>query len=83
MILCILKGILPFKMHKIIFLPEKLIKFKVSPVNLIRVCLPETQVFLAHLSHWLMVSYCDHWMSVMPCQPLLQRTSPPKLLAVF
>ena len=20
--------------------------------------------FLAHLSHWLRVSYCDHWMSV-------------------
>ena len=39
---------------------------------------------LAHLSHWLMVSYCDHWMSVFRCvvhrQQLLQRTSP-KLLA--
>ena len=23
--------------------------------------------FLAHLSHWLMVSYCDHWMSVVHC----------------
>ena len=39
--LCILKGISPFKMHKIIFFsrkPEK--KFKVSPVNLGRVGLP-------------------------------------------
>ena len=45
--------------------------------------------FLAHLSHWLRVSYCDHWMSVV-CRPsyvvrrqqLLQTTSP-KLLAGF
>ena len=33
-ILCILKGELPFKMHKIIFFPENLKKFWVSPVNL-------------------------------------------------
>ena len=26
--------------------------------------LPKTFVFLAHLSLWLMVSYCDRWMSV-------------------
>ena len=46
--------------------------------------------FLAHLSHWLMVSYCDHWMSVVRHllsvvrrQQLLQRTSPPKLQAGF
>ena len=46
--------------------------------------------FLAHLSHWLMVSYCDRWMSVVrhhSCvvcrQQLLQRTSPPKQLAGF
>ena len=39
---------------------------------------------LAHLSHWLRVSYCDHWMSVvrhLKCvvlhQQLLQTTSPP------
>ena len=45
---------------------------------------------LAHLSHWLMVSYCDHCMSVV-CRgscvirrhQLLQRTSPPKVLAGF
>ena len=39
-------------------------------------------VFLAHLSHWLMVSYCDRWMSVISgvSSQLLQRTSP-KLLA--
>ena len=46
--------------------------------------------FLAHLSHWLMMSYCDHWMSVMCCassvvrrQQLLQRTTFLKLLAGF
>ena len=39
-ILCILKGILPFKMHKIIFFPENQKKFKVSPVYLGRVGLP-------------------------------------------
>ena len=46
---------------------------------------------LAHLSQWLMVGYCDHWMSVVvrrqSCfvcrQQLLQRTSPPKQLAGF
>ena len=49
-----------------------------------------TLFFLAHLSHWLRVSYCDHWMSVVcrvSCvvrrQQLLQTTSPPKLLAGF
>ena len=47
-------------------------------------------VLLAHLSHWLIVSYCDRWMSILYClscvvrrQQLLQRTSPPKLLAGF
>ena len=30
-----------------------------------------------------MVSYCDRWMSVKHCQQLLQKTSPPKLLAGF
>ena len=46
-------------------------------------------LFLAHLSHWLRVSYCDHWMSVVrpvscvvPRQQLLQMTSP-KLMAGF
>ena len=40
-ILCILKGISPLKMHKIIYIcPENLKKFKVSPVNLGRVGLP-------------------------------------------
>ena len=38
--------------------------------------------FLAHLSHWLMVSYCDRWMSGVYHQQLLQMTSP-KLLAGF
>ena len=45
-------------------------------------------IFLAHLSYLLMVSYCVLWMSVVHCplcvvcrQQLLQRTSPPKLLA--
>ena len=49
-----------------------------------------TGLFLAHLSHWLMVSYCDRWMPVVRCEAcfvrhkqLLQRTSPPKLLAGF
>ena len=37
--------------------------------------------FLAH--HWLMVSYCDRWMSVVRRQQLLQTTSTPKLLAGF
>ena len=36
-ILCILKGILPFKMHKIKYFLENLKKLKVSPVNLGRV----------------------------------------------
>ena len=40
MILCFLKGILPFKMHKIIFFSENLTFFKVSPVSLDRVELP-------------------------------------------
>ena len=47
-------------------------------------------ILLAHLSHWLMVSYCDRWMSVIRCavcvvlrQQLLQMTSPSKLLAGF
>ena len=40
LILCILKGISPFKMHKIIFLPENLEKFYLG-----RVGLPLTQVF--------------------------------------
>ena len=47
-------------------------------------------LFLANLNHWLRVSYCDHWMSVVrriSCvvrrQQLLQTTSPPKLLAGF
>ena len=39
-ILCILKGISPFKMHKIIYFPENLKKFLVSSVNLGRVELP-------------------------------------------
>ena len=40
--------------------------------------------FLAHLSHWLMVSYCNHWMCVVVRrQQLLQMISPPKLLADF
>ena len=40
-------------------------------------------VFLAHQSHWLMVSYCYRWMSVVRRQQLLQTTSPPKLQAGF
>ena len=39
--------------------------------------------FVGSLSLWLMVSYCDHWMSVVRRQHLLQTTSPPKLLAGF
>ena len=39
-ILCILKGISPSKMHKIIFSPENLKKILGSPVNLGRVELP-------------------------------------------
>ena len=39
-ILCILKGISPFKMHKMIFFPENLKKVKFSPINLGRVGLP-------------------------------------------
>ena len=39
--------------------------------------------FLAHLRHWLIVRYCDYWLSVVRRQQLLQRTSPPKLLAGF
>ena len=39
-ILCILKGISPFKMHKVIFFSENLKKIKVSPVNLGRVGFP-------------------------------------------
>ena len=38
-ILCILKLILPFKMHTVIFFPENLKKFYVSSVNLGRVWL--------------------------------------------
>ena len=41
------------------------------------------EFFLAHLSHWLMVSYCDRCMYVVRRQQLLQTTSPPKLLAGF
>ena len=42
LILCILKGISPFKMHKIIFFPENLkkIQFPSKFVNLGRVELP-------------------------------------------
>ena len=39
------------------------------------------QCLLADLSHWLMVSHCDSWMSVVRCQQLLQGPSSPKLLA--
>ena len=39
--------------------------------------------FLAQLSHWLKVSYCDRWMSVVRRLQLLQMTSPPKLLSGF
>ena len=39
-ILCILKGILPFKMHEFIYFTENLIFFQVSPVDLGRVGLP-------------------------------------------
>ena len=39
-VLCILKGISPFKMHEIIFFPENRKKFCVSPVTLGRVRLP-------------------------------------------
>ena len=39
-ILCILKGISPFKMHRITFFPENLKKIWVSLVNLGRVGLP-------------------------------------------
>ena len=45
--------------------------------------LAHSPYFLAHLSHWLMVSYCDCCMSVVRRQQLLQRTSPPKRLAGF
>ena len=37
---------------------------------------------LAHLSHWLIVFYCDRWMPLVCRQQLLQRTSP-KPLAGF
>ena len=37
-------------------------------------------LFLAHLSHWLVVSYCDRVSCAVRRQQLLQRTSPPKLL---
>ena len=43
----------------------------------------EDYLFLAHLTHWLMVSYCECWMSVVHRQQMLRRTSPPKLLAGF
>ena len=39
--------------------------------------------FLAHLSHWLMVSYSDRWVSVIHRQQLLKMASPPKLRAGF
>ena len=63
-----------------------------DPEERIFLSVPHTNngLFLAHLSHWLMVSYCDCWMSlvrraacVVRHQQLLQTTSPPKLLAVF
>ena len=45
MILCILKGKMPFKMHKIIFFSRKPGKNSVSPVNLGRVIYPNTGIF--------------------------------------
>ena len=43
---------------------------------------------LFHLNHWLMVSYCDHWMSVVRCQSCvadncLKGQLSPNLLAGF
>ena len=45
-------------------------------------------LFLAHLSHWLMVSHCDSWMFVVgrawrASSTIAHSTSPPKLLAEF
>ena len=35
-----------------------------STRNLCIWTLIDVSILLAHLSHWLMVTYCDHWMSV-------------------
>ena len=52
--------------------------------------LKSKRTFLAHLSQWLNMSYCNHWMSVVSClscmvssQQLFQRTAPPKLPAGY
>ena len=68
-------------------LPEKMLLNKFAN-HFVKV---GNHMFLAHLGHWLMVSYCDRWMSIVrratcvnvPRQQLLQRTSPPKLLPGF
>ena len=45
-VLCILKGISPFKMHKIIFFSENLKKFYVSPEIKVGPGYAKTQVFI-------------------------------------
>ena len=69
--------------YVIVVFPDHTHLFTILGKNALRVC-------FAHLSHWLMLSYCGHWMpvfrrqsSVVRRQQLLQKTSPPKLLAGF
>ena len=81
--LCNLWAIcIPNRFHSFIF------KLCIMIVYTLKICTndadPEQSlVLLAHLSHWLMVSFCDRWMSVVyrvlsiVCrQQLLQLTSP-------
>ena len=47
----------------------------VTLIHITEVLKQPCTLLLAHMSHWLMVSYCDHWMCVVRRQQLLQRTS--------
>ena len=47
----------------------------VTLIHITEVLKQPCALLLAHLSHWLMVIYCDHWMCVVSRQQLLQRTS--------
>ena len=52
MILCILKGEMPFKMHKIIFfLEKKIIKKKICVPTLSKIFRPVTLIFLFGLTY--------------------------------
>ena len=84
-IICIMLIIISISFYHLFFY------ISIMSETMLYVCLivALTTSFLAHLSHLLMVSHCDRWMSdvrrassVVRRQQLLQTTSP-KLLAGF